>query len=174
MSEFNPQISLEEIPKVEDIDFRPLEKSYLKVQLIANTVLTMILTLIFVGSLVFIPEPMPPILFYIILILFVIRTIWSYISRIKGFRHKAYALRKKDIVYKKGWLWRSLTTAPFNRIQHVRIDRGVIERKMNLAKLKIYTAGGNSSDMTIPGLLREDAQNIKQFIVRQISEDEEE
>ena len=83
-------------------------------------------------------------------------------------------MRSKDIVYRSGWLWRSTTTAPFNRVQHVMIDQGLIERQFQLSKLKIFTAGGSGSDLTIPGLNPETANTLKEFIVKKTTADEEE
>lgn len=99
---------------------------------------------------------------------------FSFLSTIKGFQYKSYALRKKDIIYKSGWLWRSVTTVPFNRVQHVSIDQGPVERNFDLSKLKIYTAGGSASDMTIPGLSPSTADYLKEFIVKKTQADEEE
>ena len=85
-----------------------------------------------------------------------------------------YALRERDIVYKSGWLWKQMTTAPFNRVQHVSIDQGPIERQFNLSKLKIFTAGGGASDLTIPGLDPTTANDLKEFIVKKtLASDEE-
>lgn len=104
----------------------------------------------------------------------VVYFLWSLLATIKGFHYKSYALREKDIVYNTGWLWRRVTTVPFNRVQHVSIDQGPVERNFDLSKLKIFTAGGNASDMTIPGLRPETANYLKEFIVKKTLADEEE
>lgn len=104
---------------------------------------------------------------------FILFTIWGFISTLKGFHNKAYALREKDIVYRSGWLWKQTTTAPFNRVQHVSIDQGPIERQFDLAKLKIYTAGGKTSDMSIPGLAPETANQLKEYIVKKTEEEKQ-
>jgi len=59
-------------------------------------------------------------------------------------------------------------------VQHLRIDQGPIERKFNLSRLKIFTAGGNSSDLSIPGLDPITSNKLKQFIVAKTGMDEEE
>lgn len=111
--------------------------------------------------------------FYITMILYGAYTAWSIIATTKRFASKSYALREKDIVYKSGWLWQHVTTVPFNRVQHVSIDQGPIERNFNLSKLKIFTAGGSASDITIPGLRPETADYLKEFIVKKTQDEEE-
>jgi membrane protein YdbS with pleckstrin-like domain len=44
-----------------------------------------------------------------------------------------YAIREKDITYQSGWLWKSMTTIPFNRVQHCDIRQGLIDRQFGLA-----------------------------------------
>jgi len=88
----------------------------------------------------------------------------SFISIPIGYRKRSYALRERDLTYKKGWIFSSMITIPFNRIQHTEISRGPIERKYELSTLKIYTAGGSTSDLSIPGLETEEAEQLKEFV----------
>jgi len=76
-----------------------------------------------------------------------------------------YAVREKDITFKSGWLWRSVTTVPFNRVQHCDLKQGMLDRRFGLSKLTIYTAGGQSTDLMIPGLLPETAEKLKTYIL---------
>lgn len=87
---------------------------------------------------------------------------------ILGFEKRKYAVREKDISYKKGLLYKSLTTVPFNRIQHVEIDQGPISRFFGLATLSVFTAGDSSDDLKIKGLLKEQSLQIKEFITNKI------
>lgn len=91
-----------------------------------------------------------------------------------GFRKKQYALRERDIIYRHGVIWRSNTVIPFNRVQHAEVSQGPLDRLFNLSRLRIYTAGGSSSDLSIPGLLPYDAERIKHFILNRTVSDEEE
>ncbi|HEY3385534.1 MAG TPA: PH domain-containing protein, partial [Saprospiraceae bacterium] len=72
---------------------------------------------------------------------------------------------EKDITYKSGWLWKSMVTVPFNRVQHCDLRQGLLDRRFGLSKLTIYTAGGQSTDLMIPGLLPETAEKLKTFIL---------
>ena len=82
-----------------------------------------------------------------------------------SFTYMSYAIREKDISYKSGWLWKSMTTVPFNRVQHCDIKQGILDRHFGLAKLTIYTAGGANTDLEIPGLFPDTAEKLKAFIL---------
>ena len=74
----------------------------------------------------------------------------------------------------RGLIWYSSTVIPFNRVQHCEISQGPIERLFKLSELKIFTAGGASSDMSVPGLNPETAHRLKEYIVIKTGMDEEE
>lgn len=170
----NEQVDIDTLPDYTQLEFKKLRKAYLKVRLFYHSLFNLILVGLVAYYLIFKPFNLPQWLIYIILGFLIIRIIYSYTALIKGFNNKLYALREKDIIYKSGWLWQSTTIVPFNRVQHLQIDQGPIERKLKLSKLKVFTAGGQSSDLTIPGIEPDEAQAIKQFIVAKTAEDEEE
>lgn len=169
----NEQIEPEWLPRTGHLDYSPLPDSYRNVLLItAGIVLLVLLFAIVLFQVLYTGEESFPIMWallgWILLASFIIGRI------LITFPYKGYAIRKRDIVYKKGWLWRSVTTVPFNRVQHCDIKQGLIERQFNLSNLNVYTAGGQSSDLTIPGLEFELAEKYKAFILNTISSDEEE
>jgi len=83
-------------------------------------------------------------------------------------------MRQNDIIFKTGLLWQKEIALPFNRVQHCEVAQGPIERIFNLSELKVFTAGGASSDLNIPGLSPEEAKSMKEFIVNKTIIDEEE
>ena len=170
----NQQIDTSTLPKIEDLDYSGLQKEYKTVLILSVSFFNLILLTAFLILAFYDVIGVPDIVIQILAVLLFIRFVWSYITVIKGFQFKTYAIRDKDIIYKTGWLWRQTIIVPFNRVQHVQIDQGPIERKFDLAKLKIFTAGGSSSDISIPGLRPDKAQRIKQFIVSKTALDEEE
>ena len=170
----NQQVDVSDLPKVEDLIFQPLERRYRTVLIIGRVIFSIISSSILFFAFKELPDSVPSEMKYAGIGLFVLYLIWSFIATIIGFKHKSYALRQKDIIYRSGWLWKYMTTAPFKRVQHVRIDQGLIERNFNLARLKIFTAGGNSSDLSIPGLDPVTADELKEFIVKKTLQDEEE
>lgn len=174
MTSFNPQVDLSSIPSVETLGYQPLENRYKTALYIFALVSTVIFSLFIVIPFLVEKIDIPNWVIYIATGLLLIRTIWVFLKITFGFKYKKYALREKDIIYQTGWLWRHSTIVPFNRVQHLRIDQGPIERKFNLSRLKIFTAGGNSSDLSIPGLDPSTSEKLKQFIVAKTAFDEEE
>ncbi|MEJ2005777.1 MAG: PH domain-containing protein [Cyclobacteriaceae bacterium] len=99
--------------------------------------------------------------------------IFTLIVIFREFPKRAYALRERDITYRKGWIFHSVTSVPFNRIQHSEINQGPLDRSFNLASLNIYTAGGSSSDLTIPGLPHEEAIRLREYVAHKSAEDDQ-
>lgn len=89
-----------------------------------------------------------------------------------GFPKKGYLLREEDISYRSGLLIYKLTSVPFNRIQHVEVSQGLIEKSIGLSTVKIFTAGGSISDLAIPGILPDKAHQIESFLLPKISKHE--
>ena len=174
MEEYNPQIDIEKLPDVRELVFVGLERDYLKVLVIKRVIFSLVQLAVVVT--LFVTQPVEiHYYYYIALIVLAVMYIgWRFLVTFKGFQHKAFALRDKDIVYKSGWLWRYMITTPFNRVQHVQIDQGPFERKFNLSKLKVFTAGGGSGDLVVPGIRPETANELKEFIVRKTEDGEEE
>ena len=84
-----------------------------------------------------------------------------------GYRVAGFALRTHDISFRRGVIFRRLTVVPFNRVQHCEVQEGPFERSFGLASLLIYTAGGQSSDLRISGLLPGEARRLKDYISTQ-------
>ena len=170
----NHQIVESELPSVLDIRYRAIQKKHRTVSIIAVTIFGLIILVIpltinilsgdswFYDHIIYILSS------WLLLYLFMLTISF------KGYRHKGYAMRERDIIFKKGWIWRSSTIVPFNRIQHTEIEQGPIERMFGLSVLKIYTAGGSSSDLKIPGLLPDTANRLKDYIQLKVGKDEEE
>ena len=97
---------------------------------------------------------------------------YSVIITVFGFPKKGYLVREKDVSFQKGLLVFKSTSVPFNRIQHVEVNQGILAKIFKLSSVKIYTAGGNASDLSIPGLPVEVAANLKDFLSEKISEHE--
>jgi len=174
MALFNRQVDTSEIPNVETLNYQQLENRYKTALYIFAIILTLILFLIILIPYLIDEIEIPMWVIYSAFALLIFRTIWAFSKIAFGFKYKKYALRENDIIYHTGWLWRHATIVPFNRVQHLRIDQGPIERNFNLSRLKIFTAGGNSSDLTIPGLDPLISDKLKQFIVAKTGMNEEE
>jgi len=89
-----------------------------------------------------------------------------------SFPYRGYLIREKDIAYQRGLINYKLTTIPYKRIQHVELNQGVLAKKMKLASIKVYTAGGSGDDLSIPGLPLETAKELRAYLTEIISADE--
>jgi len=170
----NQSISLDQLPRVEEQDFKSIEKRYKVFLHLRNAIFFLVLT---IGLLVF---------------QFLINTdvefpFWAFVGAYAfiallwilsislvelGFPKKSYIVRQHDLLYKTGYLMQKKTAVSKNRIQHVEIRQGILLRMFRLSKLVIYTAGGNTSDLSIPGLNPEDAEILKEHISLSVSQHE--
>lgn len=176
MSEYfiNKQISSSELPSILQLEYKGLHKDYLTVELMGSGIVWLIITIGITAGVLFNGQEYPSwvnLLVYGVLFLLIGFTT---IITILGFNRKKYALRQRDIIYNEGLIWRSSTIVPFNRIQHAEVHQGPIERIFDLGNIKIFTAGGSASDLSISGISYEEAQNIKYFVLNKNARDEEE
>lgn len=92
--------------------------------------------------------------------------VWNYV----GFKRKGYAFRDHDVIYQRGILATITTIVPYNRIQHVALKEGVFSRALGLAEIGVFTAGGGSSDIEIPGIEKSGAEDMKQLVLGKIQQ----
>ncbi|MDF1866120.1 MAG: PH domain-containing protein [Saprospiraceae bacterium] len=169
----NQQLSISQLPNLEDIDFLQLDKNYIKSELIGSAIFFGIVCFVLLFFTLF-NQWWKEWYFWPIWVGWLAWASTSVFFAFKNYKIAGYALRKKDIAYRRGVLFRTITTIPLNRMQHCEITEGPVEKMFELATLKVFTAGGSSSDLAISGLHREEAHKIKQFITQKIASDEEE
>jgi len=170
----NNQVFPSELPSIQDIKYQGLQKEYLNAEMIGQGIFWAIVFLVAIGGSFIVSDDAPSWAKYVIYSIMSLLAIFSFTMTFIGFKRKQYALRERDIIYKSGVLWRSNVVIPFNRIQHAEVSQGPLDRLFNLSRLKVYTAGGSSSDLAIPGLLPLEAERIKYFILNRTVSDEEE
>lgn len=159
----NVQLDLQKLPQAEQLEMIPLEPAYKTVRYISGCIVAIIMLLVSWAVILFEPRSWPYGFYaggFISLL-----ALWIIFYYGISFRYMGYAVREKDITFKSGWLWRSVTTVPFNRVQHCDLKQGMLDRRFGLSKLTIYTAGGQSTDLMIPGLLPETAEKLKTYIL---------
>ena len=87
------------------------------------------------------------------------------------YRYRSYRLNEQGIEIRKGILWREVLNVPRNRLQHIDITSGPIERNYGLAHLIIHTAGTIGASVTLEGLDQETAVQIRDYLVAGRSDD---
>ncbi|HET8838809.1 MAG TPA: PH domain-containing protein [Flavobacteriaceae bacterium] len=164
----NTPIELTSLPDYEKVDFQPISRKYL-VKVLLSTMFFLVAILIGWGFLFYLNWNST----YIFGILFLILTwfVFAFWNVFKLQNNYGFALREKDILYRRGFLVNKITVVPFNRVQHVSTTRGILDKKLGIATLKIFTAGGSGSDINIPGLKPDLALRLKEAVSKKVSAD---
>ena len=167
MTDFFQNNAVTSYPEITQTDFKSINKRYFKVIVIQTT---LIFTVLFIAIVFMNYKDLFQWFEYSVWLYVMLSVIFMVILFLKiiGFKKRKYAVREKDISYKKGVFFRSLTTVPFNRIQHIEIDQGPVARYFGLVALSVFTAGDSSDDLKVSGLLKKDAVQIKEFISTKI------
>jgi hypothetical protein len=162
----NPEIVISTLPKVEETRLVPVDERYytvLSYNLVVYWIVFFVATLVvMILNREFHSWMMAGITLFVFATLCFLHFRLTYLT----FKNMAYAIREHDILYQTGWLRKSLHVCPYNRIQHCSVDAGVFERNLGITKLKIYSAGGNDSDIVIPGLTPEQANSMRELIIQ--------
>lgn len=165
----NETIDITQLPKFETVTFTRLHPSYWIIILIQIAVV-FIVTNIGYGIVVFNAEEIASRQIEIGLGIFAVFMLIVWFSRI-AFNKKGFAFREHDVLFRHGVIATNTLVIPYNRIQHVALHEGVFSRIYGLAKIEIFTAGGSASDIEIPGIEKEQAENIKQLLMGKIQKE---
>jgi len=165
----NDTIDITQLPKFEEVVFTKLHPSYWKIILIFNVIFILALGIGLAISLQSIPEFLPYQTQLTIGVV-VIAVLILFFSRL-AFVKKGFAFRTHDVLFRHGVIATNTIIIPYNRIQHVALHEGIISRFFGLAKIEIFTAGGDSSDIEIPGIEKQQAENIKQLLMGKIQKE---
>ena len=87
------------------------------------------------------------------------------------YRRWGYDMGDEQLRVLRGFLWRTDTIVPFNRIQHIDVAQGPLQRLFGLSTLIVHTAGTHNSIVTLPGLATADAENMRETIKVHIRHD---
>lgn len=170
MQEFtNNLIDLSQLPKFEEVSLKKLHPKYINV-LLFNFLLLFVAAIGGFSILFFFKRDAfsTPTWIGILIGILVFLGFIIFFSKL-SLNKKGYAFREHDAIFKSGVISETTTIIPFNRVQHVALHQGFISRKLGLASIELFTAGGSSSDLEIPGLLLSDAQNIKNLVSHKIN-----
>ena len=90
----------------------------------------------------------------------IVAVVWVGLVIARQVRHIGYATRDDDLLIVRGVMFRTTTVVPYGRMQYVEVSSGPIARMFDLATLELHTASA-SSDATIPGMPRRDAEALR-------------
>lgn len=168
----NNSLDLADLPQLDDTPLESLSPSYLKVSYLGTTIFFVILATVLLAVRFFaefdIPYWVELGIVSVWLLLFVLSLWHTY----EDFHLQGFAIRARDLTYRSGVFFRSTTVIPYNRIQHAEVKQGPIERRFGLQRLEIYSAGGDGSDLYIPGLPGNRADQLRDYIIEKVGRNE--
>lgn len=162
----NETLDTSQLPKFEEVQFTALHASYWKVMLINKFIFFSIIA-IALGFVFYKIEELATVKIEISIAFIAVMIVIVLFSRV-SFHKKGFAFRNHDVLFRSGIIATNTIVIPYNRVQHVALHEGVISRYFGLAKIEIFTAGGSSSDIEIPGIAKEEAESIKQLLMGKI------
>lgn len=169
----NTSIDLSTLPKLDDTEMESLSPAYLKVSYLGTTIFFVILAVVLTAIRFFAEFDIP---YWVELgivggwLLLLLFSLWH---TYENFQLQGFAIRERDLTYRSGVFFRKTTVIPYNRIQHAEVKQGPIERWFNLQGLEIYSAGGDGSDLYIPGLPANRADQLKDYIIEKVGKYEQ-
>ena len=173
MSFINAEVDIDSLPAAEEVFLIPGHKNYIRILRIEWLITAIFLIAVGAALIIFIPE-LHDTKWWMLVVLIILVLLGPYLLfQEKSLPYKGHAVRERDVISQKGWLVRSTKVCPFNRVQNCSITSGPLERKYGLATLTLYTAGTEGADMRIHGLEKEEAENLRQFILIKIDEEPE-
>jgi len=94
---------------------------------------------------------------------------WAFVGSRQYVRNLGWAVTEGAVLLRTGWLWRKLTVARFNKIQAVAIHESPFDRRAEMARVRVDTAGAGDSShrVDIPYLPRETARGLYDLLARQ-------
>lgn len=163
----NETINTKQLPRYQEVELTSLHSNYWKVLLINNLFIYSIIATVMIFLWMNIEDSQDYNPFWIFGIFLLVVNVSFLLYRI-SFKKKAYAFRNHDVIYRSGLIATNTMVIPYNRVQHVALHEGFLSRYFGLARVEIFTAGGSASDIEIPGIAKEEAENIKQLLMGKI------
>lgn len=96
---------------------------------------------------------------------------WAILMPRRRYRSWGYEVAEDELHIRHGLWTRTRTAVPFGRVQHIDVTQGPLERRFGLGTLVLHTAGTRSGAVGLPGLLFEEAGQIRDHIRSKIRED---
>ncbi|HSI70526.1 MAG TPA: PH domain-containing protein [Gillisia sp.] len=162
----NHSIDLSSLPKYEEVSFQNISKNYLLKSFLQTGIFMLF---VFAGWGAMFYYNINPYTLWLALTAILLYFLFRFWNTFKLQQNYGYALREKDILYRRGFFVNSTTVVPFNRIQHVSISRDVFDKFLNIASIQVFTAGGSGSDLSIPGLEPMRARELKEALAVKIT-----
>ena len=90
----------------------------------------------------------------------------------RHYRAWGYKMDPEDLRLQRGVWIETHTIVPLDRVQHLDLAQGPIERTFGVSRLIVHTAGTQFSRVVLPGLSRPDAERMRDEIRARIGREE--
>ncbi|HEY5722612.1 MAG TPA: PH domain-containing protein [Allosphingosinicella sp.] len=90
----------------------------------------------------------------------------------RQYRAWGYSMDSEDLRLRRGVWVETHTIVPLDRVQHLDLSQGPIERGFGVSRLIVHTAGTQFSRVVLPGLSRPDAERMRDEIRARIGREE--
>jgi len=163
MSFTNIAVDLADLPTFKTVIYRPLSPAYpgivaaLTALMFGTVILISLLSAYLLNFPLWVKLTLPSAL----LVIGALLTRFSLASA----RVKRFAIREHDILFESGVFWRSQTIQPLNRVQHVEISSGPIDKRFGLAEIRLFSSGSGFATYVIPGLPTRVAEDLREFVL---------
>jgi|SRR5690554_620748 len=167
----NKEVSIASLPQYEQVNFHPISKNQRSkaLTILLISFLFLLLPFIIFNQLI-LSDPLATFVSVFTLLFIAFKCVDVILKQSKY----GYALREKDALFRRGYITTVTTIIPFSRIQHMAINQSLFDKLYGISTLKIYTAGGSSSDIAIPGLSPKIANSLKDAISKQVDSNDRE
>lgn len=168
----NPEIAPDKLPTLDAVDWHALDSRY-ATRLQLQTVIAGMLVLFGLLTLSVLPLPIPRAVLIagFLFLAFLVAALLGW--QVLSVARKRYAIRDRDVLYRTGLIWQSVSAVPFNRVQHVETSSTPLDRRFRLASLHLYTAAGSGGDLKIHGLPVDVAERLRVFVLKRVGEESE-
>jgi membrane protein YdbS with pleckstrin-like domain len=108
----------------------------------------------------------------VILLPVLLASIWIvFFAPARRFKRWGYRMDTDELQVQHGLLNQIHTVVPLDRVQHLDIAQGPLERSFGVSRLIVHTAGTLHSQVLLPGLPREIAEGMRDDIRARIRQE---
>ncbi|MGL4339615.1 MAG: PH domain-containing protein [Rhodoglobus sp.] len=143
-----------------DTGWRRVSPRYIVVELVGTLVFALIavalacLPAVFIGNTFLWAIPASLAVIFIVTLVLIPRRV----------RSLGYQLRDDDLLFRRGLLFQRFVAVPYGRMQLIDINRGPLDRILNLSELRLVTAA-TATAVVIPGIMATDAEELRDRLV---------
>ncbi|MBX3118707.1 MAG: PH domain-containing protein [Fimbriimonadaceae bacterium] len=146
---------------------RPIHPGIRKVWLFSNSMTFLILAIVASGGeYLFVRQDLVPWSFPLLAPIFFL-SLWAFSAFMvkRQWENWTYEVTPTEIILSWGVLWQTKRFVPRDRVQHVDVNSGPLDRRFGLVQVSLFVAGAMGSVGSIPGLKPEEADELRDMLV---------